>query len=94
MVIIPVEHRREVNAQFVVAHPTDVIKQIVVCGKAETGTAIETVTLVAILAIVARHVLELGTDTATDGEVKTAQRITRLRILFQDGDFSLGGERR
>ena len=94
IVIVPVEHRREVNAQLVVAHPTDVIKQIVVSGEAETRSTVEAITFVAILTIVTGHILELRTNTPADGEIKTAQRVARLRILFQDRDFRLGGESR
>ncbi len=94
MVIIPVELGRNVHAQLVVADPADVIKQVIICRETETGAAIKAVTLVAVLAVVAGHVLELRTNTAAHGEVQAAQRVTCLWILFQYGDFSLGCKRR
>ena len=94
VVVIPVEHRREVNAQLVVADPANVIKQIVISRETETGAAIEAITFVTIFTVVASHILELRTNTAANGEVKTAQRITRLWILFQNSDFRLRCERR
>ncbi len=93
MVIVPVELGRNVNAQLVVADPADVIKQVVICCETEAGAAVKAVTLVAVLAVVTGHVLELRTNTAANGEIQAAQRVTRLRILLQYGDFSLGCKR-
>ena len=93
VVVIPVKLRRNVHTQLVVGDPADVIEQVVVCRETETGTAVKTVTLVAVFAVITGHVLELRTDAAANGEVQTAQRVTRLRILFQKGDFRLRCER-
>ncbi|MNE71071.1 hypothetical protein D3C80_1669090 [compost metagenome] len=93
IVMIPVELRRNIHAQLVVAHPADVIKQVIIGRETETRTAVKTVTFIAIFAVVAGHILELWTNTAAYGEVEAAQRITRLRILLKNGDFRLCCER-
>ena len=70
--VIPVEKRRNIDAQLVVADPANIIEQIVVGGEAETGTAIEAVTFIRAFVSVAGHHVELGTDAAADGEIKPA----------------------
>ncbi|MNW07428.1 hypothetical protein D3C71_2040320 [compost metagenome] len=70
--MIPVELRRNIHAQLVVAHPADVIKQVIIGRKAETRTAVKTVTFIAIFAVITGHILELRTNTAAYGEVETA----------------------
>ena len=52
-------------------------------------SGIEAVALVAVFAVITGHILELRTDAAANGKVQAAQRVTRLRILFQKGDFRL-----
>ena len=94
VVVIPVKLRRNIHTQLVVADPADVIKQVVICSETEAGAAVKAVTLVAVFPVVAGHVLELRTNTAANGEVQAAQRVTRLRILLKNGDFRLRSEGR
>ena len=93
VVMIPVKLRRNVHTQLVVADPADVIEQVVIRSETEAGAAVKAVALVAVFAVITGHILELRTNTAANGEVQAAQRVTRLRILFQKGDFRLRCER-
>ena len=94
IVMIPVKLGRDVHTQFVVAYPANIIKQVVISRETETGTTVKAVTFVAVFTVVAGHVLELRTNTAANGKVQAAQRVTRLRILFKNGDFRLRSEGR
>jgi hypothetical protein len=91
VVVIPVKLRRNIHTQLVVADPADVIKQVVISRETETGAAVKAVTLVAVLPS-SPVMLELRTNTAANGKVQAAQRVTRLRILFKNGDFRLRSE--
>ena len=68
VVVIPVEKRRNIDAQLVVADPANIIEQIVVGSEAETGAAVKTVTFIRAFVSVAGHHVELGTDAPADGK--------------------------
>ena len=91
--VIPVEYSRNINAHLVVAGPANIVEQIIVSGETEAGAAVKAITLVGFI-IDAGLVFELRTDTAAHGEVQSAQRIARLRILFKQSNFSLAGKGR
>ncbi len=82
IMVIPVKYRRDIDAQLVIANPTDIIKQIIIRGEAETRPAIKTITFITVRAVIAGHILELRTYTPADGEIESAEWITRLGILF------------
>ncbi|MNV24980.1 hypothetical protein D3C71_1160610 [compost metagenome] len=93
VVVIPVEQRRNIDTQLVIADPANIVEQVVIGGKTEAGAAVETVTFVRALIAIAGHIVELRADAAANGKVKTAQRIAGLRVLLQQCDLSLGSER-
>ncbi|MNI41890.1 hypothetical protein D3C73_961550 [compost metagenome] len=82
IVVIPVEQRGDIHPQLVVADPANVVEQVVIGGEAEAGSAVKTVTFVRAFITIAGHIVELRTDAAADGKIKTAQRIARLWILL------------
>src|SRR5690606_29349781 len=93
VVVVPVELRRNIDAQFIETDPTNIVKQVVICSEAKTRPAVETITLIAVRAVIAGHILELGTNTAAHGKVEPAKRVSRLWILFKNCDFRLSCER-
>ncbi|MNE77969.1 hypothetical protein D3C80_1743310 [compost metagenome] len=91
VVIVPAGQGRNIDTQLVVVDPADVIKQIIISRETETCTAVKTVGFVVFHAVLE---LELWTNTAADLEVQAAQRIVRLWILFNQGDFCVCSKRR